>query len=59
LLRMKDIEKMSKKERHEKLKELKLELIRASVEARKGGKTRIKEIKKAIARLLTAINAQS
>ena len=44
------------KERSAKLKELRLELVRSRV-AGKSSKTRTKEIKKAIARLFTVINA--
>ena len=54
VLKSKDIVKMTEKEREEKLKELKQELIKANVSARKSGKVRVKEIKKAIARILTA-----
>jgi len=52
LLKYKDISKMDKKEREEKLKDLKLELIKASLPAnRTNAKT--KEIKRAISRLIT------
>ena len=54
VLKSKDIAKMNEKEREEKLKELKQELIKANVSARKSGKIKVKEIKKAIARILTA-----
>lgn len=50
VLRMKDIKNMSEKEREEKLKELKLELIKRKTG--KETKVKAKEIKKAIARLL-------
>jgi ribosomal protein L29 len=52
-LKSKDIQKMSKKEREGKLKELKLELVKSKANASKGGSSRIKEIKKIIARILT------
>ncbi len=52
ILKAKDIERMSEKEKQEKLKELKLELIKANVVANKSGKIRIKEIKKAISRIM-------
>lgn len=52
LLRYNDITKMSDKERNEKLKELKLELIKAQVNATKSG-AKTKEIKRAVSRLLT------
>jgi len=52
LLKFKDIEKMPDKERAEKLKELKVELIKSGVTAnRTNAKT--KEIKKAISRIIT------
>lgn len=54
VLKSKDISKMNEKEMAEKLKELKQELIKANVSARKSGKIKVKEIKKAIARILTA-----
>lgn len=47
---MKNIRNMNEKERKEKLKDLKLELIRRKVG--KESKIKAKEIKKAIARLL-------
>lgn len=53
ILNIKDILKMDKKEREEKIKELKLELIKNRISATKGGKLKIREIKKTIARLLT------
>jgi len=52
-LKSKDIQKMSKKDREKKLKELKLELVKSRANASKGGSSRIKEIKKIIARILT------
>ena len=41
-------------EKNEKLKELRLELIKKNVVANKASKIKAKEIKKAIARLLTS-----
>jgi len=52
LLRMRDVLKMNGKERKEKIKELKMEIIRANVTANKAN-AKTKEIKKAISRLLT------
>jgi len=52
LLKSEDIRKMNKKNREEKLKELKLELIKANVTANKVS-AKTKEIKRAIARLIT------
>ena len=59
MIKYKDIVKLSKDEKSEKLKELKLELIRKSVAANKASKGKAKEIKKAIARLNMAINTQA
>lgn len=52
LLKFKNIKKMDKAQIEEKLKELKLELIRANVTANKAN-AKPKEIKRAISRLLT------
>jgi len=53
VLRRKEIKNMSDKEKNEKLKELRLELVKKYVPANKAGKIKTKEIKKAVARLLT------
>lgn len=53
ILRAKEISKMSDKEKEQKLKELKMELIKANVAANKTGKIKINEIRKTIAKLLT------
>lgn len=53
VLKVKDIKSMNDKEKQEKLKELRIELIKKSVQANKASKVKAKEIKKAIARLLT------
>lgn len=53
ILRSKDIAKMNEKEMKEKLKELRLELIKSNVAANKSGKIKINEIRKTIAKLLT------
>ncbi len=52
-LKTKDIQKMSKEEKEKKIKELKLELIKSKVSASKAGSSKIREIKKIIARILT------
>ena len=52
LLKIGEIKKMSKKDREEKLKELRFALIKGSVTANKAN-AKTKEIKRAIARLLT------
>ena len=53
ILKAKDIQKMSKEEREKKIKELRLELVRSKVSASKTGSSKIREIKKIIARILT------
>lgn len=50
----KDIQKMSNEDKEEKLKELKLELIKKNVRANKASKIKAKEIKKAVARILAS-----
>lgn len=56
ILKIKDARNMDNKNRAEKLKELRMELIKSNVTANKS-KSRTKEIKKAIARILS-INAE-
>ncbi len=53
IIKSKEITKMSEKDIEEKLKELKMELIKEKVGAAKGGKLKTREIKRTIARLLT------
>ncbi|MBS3080707.1 50S ribosomal protein L29 [Candidatus Pacearchaeota archaeon] len=53
ILKKQDIKKMNEKERNEKIKELQMELIKERVALQKGGKIKVKEIKRTIARLLT------
>lgn len=52
-IKSKDIQKMSKEEKEKKFNELKLELIKSKVSASKAGSSKIKEIKKIMARILT------
>lgn len=52
LLRTKDITKLTEKDRENKLKELRFELIRAGVTANKSS-AKTKEIKRAISRLIS------
>jgi len=51
VLKFKDIDKLSERERQEKLKELGMELIKNKASSQ--SKTNVREIKRAIARLLT------
>ena len=52
VLRTKDARAMDKKTRAEKLKEMRMELVKAQISSSKN-RAKIKEIKKAIARILT------
>jgi ribosomal protein L29 len=52
ILKIEEIKKMSEKEREDKIKDLKLEIIKSKIASSKS-KVKIKEIKKTIARLLT------
>jgi len=58
-LKFKEIQKMSKSEREKKMNELKMELTKSHVSAAKAGTSRIKEIKKIIARMLTLNNQEN
>lgn len=53
ILKSKEIAKMTAKEIEEKIKELKMELVKERVSAARGGKLKTREIKRTIARLLT------
>ena len=58
ILRSKDAFKMNQKERIEKIKELKLELLKATAANKKTGKQDPREIRKTIARLETINRAE-
>jgi large subunit ribosomal protein L29 len=58
-LKPKDIRNMSKEDREKKLKELKLELVKSRTSASKTGSSRIKDIKKIIARIITINKSES
>jgi len=53
ILKSKEIVKMSNKERDGKIKDLKMELMKDKINLSKGGKIKIREIKRTIARLHT------
>jgi ribosomal protein L29 len=55
-LKTEELSKMSETERKDKLKDLRIELIKSRVSSSKTSKT--KDIKRAIARLLTFVNAE-
>ncbi|MEM4625294.1 MAG: 50S ribosomal protein L29 [Candidatus Pacearchaeota archaeon] len=50
--KFKEMSKLTKSEIDSKIEEVKLELIKARITASKGGKTKINELKKTMARLL-------
>jgi ribosomal protein L29 len=52
-LKAEEIRKMNKEERKEKLEELKMEMLKARVNASKTGSSKVKQIKKTIARIIT------
>jgi ribosomal protein L29 len=56
ILKSKEIAKMNVKDMDEKMKELKMELLKARIAAKKGGKSNAKEIKRTVARLMTFKN---
>ena len=49
-----EIKNLNKEQKEEKLKELKLELIKKNVTANRASKIKAKELKKAIARILAS-----
>ena len=51
--KMKDLQNLSKTDREKKLKDLKIELMKAKSSAQKTGSSKIREIKKTIARIFT------
>jgi ribosomal protein L29 len=51
-LKFKDIKKMNKEEIEKKMKELKMELIKSRANVAKTGSSKIKQIKKIIAKML-------
>ncbi|GIU68414.1 MAG: hypothetical protein KatS3mg001_264 [Candidatus Pacearchaeota archaeon] len=55
-LKFKDIKNMTEEEREKLLEDLRLDLVKAKAESKKAGSSKIKEIKKTIARLLTLKN---
>ncbi|RLG12349.1 50S ribosomal protein L29 [Candidatus Pacearchaeota archaeon] len=57
-LKTKEISSMEKKEREKRIQELRLELLKSKIDAQKNGGSRVKEIKKTIARLITFNKSQ-
>ena len=58
ILRFKDVQKLSDKEVKDKLRDLRLELVKSNVTANKSG-AKVKEIKRAVSRILTHLNKPS
>ncbi len=58
VLKMKDIQNMRPEEKLAKMKELQIMLMKKTAPSGKGGKVKNKEIRKAIARILTAIRGE-
>ncbi|HRZ85733.1 MAG TPA: 50S ribosomal protein L29 [Candidatus Paceibacterota bacterium] len=52
MTKFKELSKLTKKEINDKINELKLDLVKAKVAASKGGKVKMKETKKTLARLI-------
>ena len=52
-MKAKDLKGLSKEEKDRRIKELKLELVKSKVEASKTGSSKIKNIKRTIAQILT------
>jgi ribosomal protein L29 len=55
-LKFKDLKNMTEEEREKLLSDLKLDLVKARAESTKSGSSKIKEIKRTIARILTLKN---
>jgi ribosomal protein L29 len=58
-MKYKEIEKLSKQERENKLKELKMELVKSKTGAQKQGSSKTKKIRKIIARIHTFNNKKT
>lgn len=52
-LKAAEIKKMTKEEKNQKLEELRMELIKSRVSASKTGNSKVKEIKRLVARIIT------
>ncbi|MFA6023215.1 MAG: hypothetical protein WC781_03945 [Candidatus Pacearchaeota archaeon] len=50
--KFKELSKLTKKEVEEKINEIRLDLVKGKVTASKGGKVKLREMKKTLARLL-------
>jgi ribosomal protein L29 len=52
-MKAKDLRNLSKEDKERRLKELKLELVKSKISAAKTGSSKIKNIKRTIAQILT------
>lgn len=52
-IKARDFQKMSKEEINKKIEDLKMELVKSRINASKTGSSKVREIKRLIARLLT------
>ena len=52
MVKFKELSKLSKSDIEKKIKELQLDLVKARVTASKGGKVKLREIKKTLAKLI-------
>lgn len=56
MVKFKELSKLSKIEINDKIKEIKMELVKARVSAGKGGKVKMREMKKTLTRLIMLKN---
>ena len=59
MTKFKDLSKLGKTEINKKIKDLQLELVKGRVTAGKGGKVKLKEMKKTLARLIMLKHRES
>ena len=52
-MKAKDLKNLSQEEKERRIKELKMELVKSKVDASKTGTSKIKNVKKTIAQILT------
>ncbi|HLD97936.1 MAG TPA: 50S ribosomal protein L29 [Candidatus Nanoarchaeia archaeon] len=59
MTKFKELSKLSKSDLENKINEIKVDLIKARVSASKGGKVKMKEMKKTLARLIMLKNTKT
>ena len=52
-MKAKDLKNLSKEEKERRIKELKMELVKSKINASKAGSSKVKNIRKTIAQILT------